>query len=534
MMQKMEPTDEQRRIIDEDGNLVVIARPGSGKTYTIVKKIEKIVSNCFDFQGVIAISYTKKASRELEQRCLKAGISKKSSFFGTIDHFYISEIIMPFAKHLFNRIIDLQVEDSLNSFPEYASLIEIKKGISEETEKLLKAALEAGHIFLEISGETALYILNNVKEARQYIQARYTHIFIDEYQDCGEIQHLIFMRLIELGLKGIAVGDVDQAIYAFAERYSKFLQSLTENESFKSYRINKNHRCHESIEAYSLQLLGIRQSKPDQDNIRVFQINCEGNEEQLAKKIAEKIDSIKEKYSVGRNSDIGILCRYNSSAKLLSDNLKMPNKLFAENDLDTSHYQWSRFFADLLRDYFDTNVFAIDVAERYADEKFDRKIFKKLMGLIQTLFEQEPMKLQNYIGVFEQIAWLVYPEYKNGRSKDELKHVLQSEDSLEGYRPAADEEICIMTLHKSKGLEFDVVFHMDLYDWIFPQRNISDEEYTQELNLHYVGITRAKKACYLMQGTQRHRKKQNDFYKAEPSPFLFLNSLPDYRIHAAW
>lgn len=62
---------------------------------------------------------------------------------------------------------------------------------------------------------------------------------------------------IKLCLLGIAVGDIDQAIYAFANRYSKYLSELTQNKKFQNFRISKNHRCHESIEAYSLQLLGI-------------------------------------------------------------------------------------------------------------------------------------------------------------------------------------------------------------------------------------------------------------------------------------
>lgn len=33
----------------------------------------------------------------------------------------------------------------------------------------------------------------------QYIKARYSHIIIDEYQDCGEIQDKVFIKLVESG-----------------------------------------------------------------------------------------------------------------------------------------------------------------------------------------------------------------------------------------------------------------------------------------------------------------------------------------------
>ena len=95
MSQTKEPTDEQKLIIKDDGNVVVTAKPGSGKTFTIVEKIYQISQKLYDHQGIIAISFTKKASRELEQRAKNRGAAKKSSFYGTIDSFYISQIIIP-------------------------------------------------------------------------------------------------------------------------------------------------------------------------------------------------------------------------------------------------------------------------------------------------------------------------------------------------------------------------------------------------------------------------------------------------------
>ena len=91
-----------------------------------------------------------------------------------------------------------------------------------------------------------------------------------------------------------------------------------------------------------------------------------------------------------------------------------------------------------------------------------------------------------------------------------------------------------MTLHKSKGLEFNIVFHMDLYKWIIPFENISDEEWAQALNLHYVGITRAIDVCYFMIGTERYRQNYNDFFQAVPSPFRELPGTAERRNEVDW
>ena len=94
----------------------------------------------------------------------------------------------------------------------------------------------------------------------------------------------------------------------------------------------------------------------------------------------------------------------------------------------------------------------------------------------------------------------------------------------------------LMTLHKSKGLEFDLVFHLNLHEWILPNKkpingdfyNCEYPSWQQDLDLHYVGITRAKKACYLVINNQRLGFK-NKIVTGRDSEFLTLNGVDKYR-----
>ena len=95
-----------------------------------------------------------------------------------------------------------------------------------------------------------------------------------------------------------------------------------------------------------------------------------------------------------------------------------------------------------------------------------------------------------------------------------------------------------MTLHKSKGLEFDVVLHLDLYEWIFPNKrpgpnnDFNNPVYgnlEQDLNLHYVGITRAKKACFLISSTKR-TNNNNEERNGRDSEFLWIENIDELRI----
>ncbi|MDE6435416.1 MAG: ATP-dependent helicase [Lachnospiraceae bacterium] len=526
------PTQKQLEVLEHTGNIVVTAKPGSGKTFTVVEKIANIMPSLPDYQGVIAISFTNKASDELKRRCRQRGVEAKQSFFGTIDKFYISQIIIPFASHLTCRMPEYEVVNALKDDSKYSELSNIDGEFTSQQESLLLSALNEGKIFLEISGEIALYILKNVPGAINFMKARYTHIFIDEYQDCGEIQHTIFLLLVENGLTGIAVGDINQAIYGFSNRFPKYLISLIGRENFKHIELNKNHRCHPSISEYSLCLFNA--SKQILEEKRVFKICVAGDERNIAEKIDQNLSAIKEKYGVKHNNGVAILCRNNGIVHLLDAVLKTPHKTFTDTPLDRDNSEWGRLFCDIISARFDEDIYAVDYAEQLFSEEIEAVKYHKALNLCQKIFSCCQDDIFSIEPDIIALAQLVYPKKKNESAIATLNQILTDNKLLNSYIPASKNEINLMTLHKSKGLEFNIVFHMDLYKWILPNEYGDEDAQIQDLNLHYVGVTRAIDVCYLMNGTTRYRSKQDDFVKAEPSPFLFKPGLPERRYDVIW
>ncbi|PMR72393.1 3'-5' exonuclease, partial [Billgrantia endophytica] len=99
-------------------------------------------------------------------------------------------------------------------------------------------------------------------------------------------------------------------------------------------------------------------------------------------------------------------------------------------------------------------------------------------------------------------------------------------DKLRWFHSPSPDAVQIMTLHKAKGLEFDLIFHVDLYDHVIPKRTYPSGQYgvffedeIQCLNLHYVGVTRAVKACVLMTSIFRING-QGAVKKGAPSQFI--------------
>jgi len=88
----------------------------------------------------------------------------------------------------------------------------------------------------------------------------------------------------------------------------------------------------------------------------------------------------------------------------------------------------------------------------------------------------------------------------------------------------AGDQVSLMTLHASKGLEFPHVFLIGVEENILPhQVSIETDNIEEERRLTYVGITRAQQSCTLSYCT--HRKRYGDISECEPS--RFLNELPE-------
>ena len=67
-----EPTEEQLEIINhKDGHLLVLAGPGSGKTFVLVERVKKLVESGVKPEEILCITFTDKGTEEMSQRLEK-------------------------------------------------------------------------------------------------------------------------------------------------------------------------------------------------------------------------------------------------------------------------------------------------------------------------------------------------------------------------------------------------------------------------------------------------------------------------------
>ena len=304
---------------------------------------------------------------------------------------------------------------------------------------------------------------------------------------------------------------------------------VARRDLFEHHFINMNHRCHPSIINYSNRLFSPGCKLHNAESLRVFHRSFNGTQIDLATALNTYIPQTAEIYEVKSLHEVAVLVRNNQSLRYLRDGLNIPNRIYTDDALSAINTRATNLFSDLLKYRFDPNFLINDVTEfeRIGNKLSTIKI-KDIRKSISQLSELNNDQLENKI--IDLALSLLHGEISE-KEISALRDVINNPDMIAQYSPGSKEEVQVMTLHKSKGLEFEIVFHLDMYEWIFPHRQFSRDfnnpvypTWDQELNLHYVGITRARTACILAYSNQR-LNSLGEIKKADRSAFLDLVAL---------
>jgi DNA helicase-2/ATP-dependent DNA helicase PcrA len=165
-----------------------------------------------------------------------------------------------------------------------------------------------------------------------------------------------------------------------------------------------------------------------------------------------------------------------------------------------------------------------------------RELIKGIHAQIQHLsLSQALQMLMDDTGL---MAWYQQSQEAQERIENleeliQLAHVFKADKSLEldvfeqflanaclsGYQEVTHDCVQLMTLHASKGLEFNTVFLVGLEQGLFPSRSANLQE---ERRLMYVGITRARQRLYITHAKQRQLYGTTLYQK----PSVFLAEIP--------
>ncbi|NSL51885.1 ATP-dependent helicase [Calidifontibacillus erzurumensis] len=459
----------RQKIISDDGNIIISAGAGSGKTHILVEKILYEVKNSRSHYKIAAITFTRKAANEIKQRI---GGDLNGHFVGTNDTFVDNEIIRPFIK------------DALGTdFPSEYEVVYTRKSkfyTFEEGINNLKNHHKLGTYFnnqKNFKFQLALKILKKSKVARQYIKAKYQRLFIDEYQDCDQDMHNLFIFIQSvLKVKLFIVGDPKQSIYEWRGAKPELFKNLYESDNdFRKYKLTVNFRCSPEIQNYSNVFL--EETKGLYKNICETPNNVIGV---LGNCLPIDLFDLKK--------EIAILVRKNDEAKQICEILnKMGNNFvyIPKTPLDNLGTQNSYIFIELAK-YNKDNLYSIydfiNEIPREIDNKQIREFNKILKPLKEEKISEEKIE-EIVINLFSILDLSV-----DIKELEAFSEVILSEEFDNAYNGKKFLHR-VMTIHSSKGLEFDQVMifasHFDLISG-------------KDLNEHYVATTRGKEMLIVM------------------------------------
>ena len=260
-----------------DGPALIIAGPGSGKTYTIVRRLENLIINCqIRPSEILTITYTKEAAREMRSRAYSlVGECAKEAAFGTFHSVFYSILRNTFSlnasnilkrrdKYLILRDIagklNLETSDIPSVVMELSTLIsrskngmDTKSALGEEIDR------KAVTLYNEALKELRLIDFDDmIIKCRSLFerdpvclkkwQERYRYIMVDEFQDTDPAQYDTIRLLAGERANLCVVGDDDQAIFGFRGADPQVLQRFLEDyPDAVKYELDINYRCHAPI-----------------------------------------------------------------------------------------------------------------------------------------------------------------------------------------------------------------------------------------------------------------------------------------------
>ena len=357
------PNPPQREAIRYlDGPLLVLAGAGSGKTRVITQKIAYLIEDCgFSPSNIAAITFTNKAAKEMQERVGRLLKSKPSGLTISTFHSLGVRILREEARALgykprfsifdandcFGIISELSGSVDKSTIRRLQSVISswksarvtpdlALKNAGNESEKLAALAYASYSATLKayqaVDFDDLISLPVELFEGHPEVldkwQNRLRYLLVDEYQDTNACQYQMLKQLAGPRAAFTAVGDDDQAIYAWRGADIENLRGLPRDyPNLKLIKLEQNYRSTVRILKVANALIGHNEKLFDKklwsnlghgDPITVTV--CKDNEKE-AESVVMKLQAHKfEQRSKFR--DYAILYRGNFQARALEQQLR--------------------------------------------------------------------------------------------------------------------------------------------------------------------------------------------------------------------
>ena len=586
-------SSNQKKAIEHGaGPLMVLAGPGSGKTFVITHRIKYLIEGPgINPAHILVVTFSRAAAKEMKDRFEKL-CSKSLVTFGTFHSVFFNLLKMAYGfsseqiasdelrytliKELIKRnAIENEDINTLagNLLNEIALVkqdnISIKNyysnSISSDTFKKIyidyESELEArGKLDFEDMLSLTYELLSERNDILKAVQNRYRYILVDEFQDINFLQYNIIKLMAGEKQNVTVVGDDDQSIYRFRGARPEIMLGFERDfRNVKKVFLDINFRSSTQIVNASTKLISFN-SKRFPKNFKAK--NGDGAPVSLIEfknpflEVNSIIKDIKDYIKSGQDiNNIAVLYRTNLSPRLLIERLMRNNIPFTIRDAIPNLFDhWvakdiisyiklainigdksdllrisnkpnryisrdslssSRANIETLFDYYDDKSYMI---KRIVELREHLRTIKNLKPATALRYIRNVVGYDEYIeeycdmnGVESDDCYSILGDLENSAAEyndfnDWFVHMDEYKDELIEARKKSNENdkgVRLMTFHSSKGLEFDIVYIIDVNEGSVPYKKAKGvDEIEEERRMFYVAMTRARKKlciCYCVE-----------------------------------
>ena len=374
--------ESQREAVEyNEGPSLVIAGAGSGKTRVLTYKIAYLVHLGVVPQSILALTFTNKAAREMQERiaAITGDQTARRLWMGTF-HSIFSRILRYEAEHigypsnftiydttdsksLLKAIIkEMQLDDKVYRLGMVQSRISNAKNALvtwkayEQSKELMQHDIDskvpllreiykryqnrcqqAGAMdFDDLLLQTNILFRDHPQVLEKY-RSFFQFVLVDEYQDTNFAQHLIVQRLCEQHRRICVVGDDAQSIYSFrGANIDNILQFKNQYPGCRIFKLERNYRSTQNIVNAANSLI---HKNKEQIHKNVYSEKEEGSKV----RISASYSDYEEGYAVASAinelrlrkdydyADFAILYRTNAQSRILEEALRkrgIPYKIY--------------------------------------------------------------------------------------------------------------------------------------------------------------------------------------------------------------
>lgn len=506
-----------RAATERERSLALTAGPGAGKTEMLAQRSDFLLrtGTCRYPKRILAISFKVDASRNLKERVRKRCGADLAARFD-------SHTFHAFAKRIIDRFRPvLTGNDALDSDYQIGDRRVTRKQI--EFSDLVPLAMQ---------------ILKTSQVARNAVRKSYSDVFLDEFQDCTDKQYeLVKLAFLGTPTRLIAVGDTKQRIMGWAGALEGIFSTFAADFNAAPLNLYLNFRSKPRLLRMQNEVIRVLdpaavmpddQIAGDEGEIHLHQFKTS---QQEAESLADLIEQWVNVEGVP-HSDIAVLVSKQPDlyTSLLMDELAKKDIPYRnEQQLqDLSVEPVARLIVDYLLSLYGTRepaawVRLMDQLIPYSDEVEQADIRNDWQRFIKS--ERKEAVINQLVDDGWPSGWVfvvnflkklgmsyltaLSPDYE---SKARLREVIEDTktkieeqlkvvpDLVNALKRFSDDcAVRILTIHKSKGLEFDSVIILGMEKETFWSKA------AEERCAFFVGISRAKRRLVLTYADQRSR-----------------------------